>query len=711
MDKKERTEIVMKQNTQIITLSQNIIANNDDKLTQVLGFKSEVLDTAFDCETFKALATGELTNGMTETQLDELITEIQTVMRKLDAISFLRPSLQKWISCIRYYCNFDMTETRTIELKQEAGFELTVEEEEKLNGYTTKVEYVEVFEKVLDVLDNMLKIQELKKDLALGGADYAKSPAGMAVSEKIKALSADLPKNKIVKLLAEFINNVTSEQFKVSKFNNRVVFSVSLRRTDGSRYDVNSTSALAFTEQFVSQLSQNLKTPVSLMCQTLIELYDIGTRGDYLTPYDDTEENEYVERFAEHIDSQVGKGGFAAYLLYPLLYNDANVRKDLGIKRHIVVGTMASTGKSILGKFLKLFYKDVPYEIGARIETSKGGYNAPKHGWNSKIADKSIVYIDDDSADNSEREDFYKNLWAQNGLTMGTAGKERTGTFRGFCYSNANKFDSSISEHEQVSKRVYVFVLNKLFSSTFNRDDSNAFYSMESRNPQISRDAVINYLNKHREDAVNWLINYKQPEDVVNNSIARGTTEYDLIVIILKLLAKVTADNKEGTTPWVPINHIKSIFGSYVGEHKLTGKLIESLGNGKYFKTNSPFMLTKRVTDEEGNSETVFLVGKNHKGATPTYCVGFQSDISIDDFDKLTDEDKQELIQLFAEATESSREMTLANGSVLTPEKLQAVLSVNVATDKDAARELIKSFISAISTDEEMMNELKSLIK
>lgn len=700
----------MEKNTQIITLSKNIINNNDDKLTQVLGFKSEVLDTAFNCETFKALATGELTNGMTETQLDELITEIKTVMRKLDAISFLRPSLQKWISCIRYYCNFDMTETRTIELKQEAGFELTVEEEEKLNGYTTKVEYVEIFEKVLDVLDNMLKIQELKKDLAQGGADFAKSEAGLAVSEKIKALSLDLPKNKVVKLLAEFINNVTNEQFKVSKFNNRVVFSVNLRRTDGSRYEINSTSALAFTEQFVSQISQNLKTPVSLMCQTLIELYDIGTRGDYLTPYDDMDENEYVERFAEHIDSQVGKGGFAAYLLYPLLYNDANVRKDLGIKRHIVVGTMASTGKSILGKFLKLFYKDVPYEIGARIETSKGGYNATKHSWNGKIVDKSIVYIDDDSADNSEREDFYKNLWAQNGLTTGTSGKEKTGTFRGFCYSNANKFDSSISEHEQVSKRVYVFVLNKLFSSTFNRDDANVFYSMESRNPKITRDAVINYLNKHREDAINWLVNYKQPEDVVNDSISRGTTEYDLIVIILKLLAQVTADNKEGTTPWIPINHIKSIFGTYVGDQKLTGKFIESLGNGKYFKTNSPYVAMRRVkADEEGNTETVFLIGKNYAGAAPTYCVGFQSDISIDDFDKLTDDDKQELIQLFAEATESSREMA-APGSVLTPEKIQAILSVNMATDKDATLDLLKSIISVVSTNEEMMNELKSLI-
>ena len=700
----------MKKYTQIKTLAQNIITNNDDKLSSTLDFKSEVLNAAFDCETFEALANGELINGISELQLDELITEIKTVMRKLDAVSLLCPSLKKWISCIRNYCNFDMKEIRKIEARQLAGLELSIEEEEKLQGFTTKVDYVETFNNVLTSLDNMLEIQELKKDLARGGADYAKSAPGIAVSEKIKTLSADLPKSKTVKYLVEFINNVTNEQFTVSKFNNRVVFSVILRRTDTSMYEINSTSALAFTEQFTSQLPQNLKTPISMMAQTLIELYDIGTRGDYLTPYDDADENEYVERFAEHIDSQVGKGGFAAYLLYPILYNDPAIRKDLGIKRHIVVGTMASTGKSILGKFLKLFYKDVPYEIGARIETSKGGYNAPKHGWNATIVDKSIVYIDDDSADNSEREDFYKNLWAQNGLTMGTAGKERTGTFRGFCYSNANKFDSSISEHEQVSKRVYVFVLNKLFSSMFSRDDSNVFYSMESRNPQITRDAVINYLNKHREDAINWLINYKQPEDVVNNSIARGTTEYDLIVIILKLLAKVTADNKAGTTPWVPINHIKAIFGSYVGDQKLTGKFIESLGHGKYFKTNSPFMLAKRVTDEDGNSETVFLVGKNHKGATPTYCVGFQSDISIDDFDKLTDEDKQELIQLFAEATESSREMT-PSGTSLTPEKLGAIVSINVATDKDAARELIKSFISAISTDEEMMNELKSLIK
>ena len=700
----------MEKNTQIITLAQNIIANNDDKLTQDLGFKSEVLDAAFNCNTFEALANGELTHGMNETQLDELITEIKTVMRKLDAVSLLRPSLQKWISCIRNYCTFDMQEIRTLEARQLAGLELSIYEEEKLHGFTTKVDYVETFNNVLSVLGDMLKIQELKKALAKGGPDYAKSEPGLAIAEQIKSLSTNLPTSKTVKFLAEFVDNVTKEQFTVSKFNNRVVFSVNLRRTDGSMYEINSTSALAFTEQFTSQLPQNLKTPLSLMAQTLIELYDIGTRGDYLTPYDDVYESEYVERFAEHIDSQVGKGGFAAYLLYPILYNDPTVRKDLGIKRHVVVGTMASTGKSILGKFLKLFYKDVPYEIGARIETSKGGYNAPKHGWNAAIVDKSIVYIDDDSADNSEREDFYKNLWSQNGLTMGTAGKERTGTFRGFCYSNANKFDSSISEHEQVSKRVYVFVLNKLFSSTFNRDDSNVFYGMESRNSEITRDAIINYLNKHREDAINWLVNYKQPEDVVNDSISRGTTEYDLIVIILKLLAQVTADNKEGTTPWIPINHIKSIFGAYVGDQKLTGKFIESLGNGKYFKTNSPYVAMRRVkADEEGNTETVFLIGKNYAGAAPTYCVGFQSDISIDDFDKLTDDDKQELIQLFAEATESSREM-VAPGSVLTPEKLQAVLSVNVATDKDAAREIIKSVISAVSADEEMMNELKSLI-
>ena len=56
-----------------------------------------------------------------------------------------------------------------------------------------------------------------------------------------------------------------------------------------------------------------------------------------------------------------------------------------------------------------------------------------------------------------------------------------------------------------------------------------------------------------------------------------------------------------------------------------------------------------------------------------------------------------------------AREMA-APGSVLTPEKIQAILSVNMATDEDAAFEIIKSVISAVSTNEKMMNELKSLI-
>lgn len=710
----------MEKQQQITTLAQNIIDNNDDKLATSFGFHSEALDARFNSETFKALAAGELTNGMSETKLDELIDEIQAVIRKLDATSYLRPNIKKWMLCIREYCDFDMEESRNLELKEASGQTLTDEEKAIVGKFTTKESYVETFEKMLDILNSQLKIDELKAELKRNGSEYKDTLAGMAVSEKINELIADsLPKgNKTAKFLAEFVTNVTNEQFTVSKFNNKIVFSVHLRNPDGSPYEINSTAALAFTEQFTSLLPQNLKTPISHMAQTLVEIYDIGNRGDYLTPFDNTDKNEYVERFAEHFDSQVGKGGFAAYMLYPLLYNDQEVRKNLGIKRHILVGTMASTGKSILGKFLKLFYKDLPQEIKQRDETSKNGYTGAKHSWNSQIIGKSIVYIDDDSDDKIDRADFYKNLWGKNGLTVGNAGKEQHATFTGFCYSNANRFDDSISTQEQVAKRIYIFMLNKLFTDSFTQEESSVFYNIENHTSPITRDSVINYLNEHVDDAINWLINYKQPEDIANAGIGKGTSEYDLIFLILKLVAKVKADNEESTTPWVPLAMVKGIFGGYVDNSRLTGKFVESIGNGRYFKSSSPHIARKRITVGDGDNaanEEIIQVGKNYPGARPEYCITLKPGITLDDFDKLTDEDRQELTQLFEEADNEAAQNNAAAGgtgsqSMLTPEKLWAILSVNMVTDEESTIELLKSVASVVSTNEKMMNELKSLI-
>lgn len=710
----------MEKQQQIITLTQNIIDNNDDKLATSFGFHSSVLDARFNRETFGALANGELTQGMNETKLDELIDEIQSVIRKLDASSFLRPNKKKWISCIREYCNFDMEESRDLDLKLASGQTLSDDEKAKLGKFTTKKSYVEIFEKMLDILDLKSEIEELKIKYNQYDDEEKKSTVGKALAESIKERESALPTasktaGKTVKFLVEFVTNVTEEQFTVSKFNNKVVFSVHLRKTDGSPYEINSTSALAFTEQFTSLLPQNLKTPIAHMAQTLIEIYDIGNRGDYLTPFNNTDINEYVERFAEHIDSQIGGGGFAAYMLYPLLYNDPEVRKNLGIKRHILVGTMASTGKTILGKFLKLFYKDLPFDISTRQETTGKGYTGGKNRWNEQIIGESIVYIDDDTADNVDvidRADFYKNLWGKNGLTVGASGKETNATFTGYCYSNANRFDASLSTQEQVSKRVYIFMLNKLFKDSFAPTESSIFYNMGTPSSPITRDSVINYLNEHIDDAINWLVNYTQPEGVTNAGIGEGTSEYDLIVLILNLIAKVTADNKEGVTPWVPLNHIKAVFGAYVDNTKITGKSIAALGNGKYFKSGTSLIAQKRITVGDA-TEIAYLVGK-HPGASTVYCITLQPDITLDDFDNLTDKDRQELTQLFDEANNEAAQNEAAGGagsqSMLTPDKIQAILSVNVATDKDAAREIIKSVISAVSSDEEMMNELKSLI-
>ncbi len=47
---------------------------------------------------------------------------------------------------------------------------------------------------------------------------------------------------------------------------------------------------------------------------------------------------------------------------------------------------------------------------------------------------------------------------------------------------------------------------------------------------------------------------------------------------------------------------------------------------------------------------------------------------------------------------------------MLTPEKLQAILSVNMVTDEESTIELLKAVASVVSTNEKMMNELKSLI-
>ena len=672
----------------ILEQSKDFINTNDYKLLEPYRAKTLGLDVVLSRDILENIET-QLTQ-MTDEDVLALANDFSDIKRRLDAVGFLRPSLTTWKNAIRDYINTDMEEIYAIQNRKAAGVSLTEAERMKLSAISAEPEVVDVLKQVIKQLENLEKIENLIRERKQKTLDDKER---LVIDTRIGLLEADLPKDKAVAKMVKFVQNVVAHQVRVSRFDNETVFAYQYMNNKQRLCDVNSTNIREFVQFFTGTVDQRLAKRVLNSAATIVSIYPVGDRGGYLVPLDPTKRSHHVEEFAKFIDAQVGFGGFAAYMLYPILYTSM----DLGIKRHIVVGTEPSTGKSILGNFLNLLYKGLPFVIGPRTEQSQSGYNATKHNWNKQIIDKPIVYIDDDAGDHMNREDFYKNLWMKNGITTGSGGREENNTFFGFCYSNTNTFDKSIGELEQVSKRVYVFNLVTKFNEVFKeKGASSVFYEMDTPNSQIDRDHLVNYLLDHVNDAASWLMNYVQPEAVA--SVNKRSEEYNMVAFILAKFKENLHYNKELNpntlvkNPWIPVEEIKKQF-SFAITHKTIMQL-----HGGAFKVAGKLGEYAAVGANTGKT-----YWKHGKSATSVQmqCITFADGVTFDDFADIDTEDIEAQTNIDEGATET------------TPYDLEQVLSILAfkQTEPEYLEKIMDKILDLKKGDAEFIGKISEKIQ
>ena len=291
--------------------------------------------------------------------------------------------------------------------------------------------------------------------------------------------------------------------FDVVQFKGHYVYSFNFRSAGNKFEIVRSTKLGRFVDWFHTFSDEGRSWFVgSHIIKALLEHYPITIADSVFEADDKTVKSEAIELFAKGIDAQAGKGAFAAYLLYPKLYDEAS----FGPKRTLVAGFRSMTGKSMLIKLAESLYGSLTLRIGV---LPTGTSVRSRVGWNGYMENSVICFCDMDDGRSSQA-DFYQTVHKPNGLQLTTKrnGVAACTQFKGYLYVNVNGFDFYFKKRA-VQDCLYFFHLMMPVDDYMPKE-----YVNELNGYRITSniDALINYLNAHEEDARAWLSNYETPD-------------------------------------------------------------------------------------------------------------------------------------------------------------------------------------------------------
>ena len=392
-------------------------------------------------------------------------------------------------------------------------------------------------------------------------------------------------------------------EYSVLKFNDKQIFAFE-KRLHGNRKERFSSMIISkFVGQFVS-CDSRIAFAVYEIVSAVLNEYPLGETGDIFKAEDETVRSEAIELFAKVIDAQAGKGAFAAYFLYPKLFKPGYVFNDKGEdifkdKRTIVVGTRSATGKSLLVKLASALYGPLTKVLMPRPTQAKNGYDVGKLQWNTVNKDVVIGLIDDDEGrkgDNASQEDFYKNVYDENALHI-YKGRNIEGftTFEGNFYANLNSMETSFKKLE-VSRRVYFLHLVVFAKMYLTGEQLN---ELASYNADSNADALINYLNAHEEDAIQWFRDYEKKYEP--RHLYSGETDSDIEAkqqeamtkaAILKFIEERIAETKHGRIL------LSTVASAFAGSAKVTMSYVNEISEGYYV------CKPMRIKDGSGSSST-----------------------------------------------------------------------------------------------------------
>lgn len=599
----------------------------------------------------------QLVGGAMETtgdNLDAWHTNMIDARDRIDAMGDINLQLPLLIKTVSDLLSMDQELLSTAKTKAKYGTPMTEAEEKALRMVNITQAERDTLTNVINELRRLETIRNTKATLANldskrveAMAQYGAKSLEYATARKtyedhqarLDALEAELPKGKSTALICRIVNAMCSTTLHVSSYGGRNVYSYTRTAPDGSVETYSSTEARTWCHSWAHIPLNATTDSIVAGVMLLLSLYPVTKRGDTMAQANKTATCDYIDKFADLIDDQNGKGAFGAYLLYPWLYTgNKDLAIRLGLRRQFVVGLLPSTGKSILGKFLQLLYSGMVTAVGPRTEATASGYAGARNAWNSKVWQSAIVYVDDDSADvatyNSSRKEYYKNLYDVNAMTIGKSGREQQVTFGGIAYGNVNTYDPSLLDAPEVQKRVYILHLTTQFGERFDLSDAGIYHSMLSADSIVSRDALVNYLTEHMEDAVHWLMNYEQPAEINNKYAQAGTEVYNVMAYIVSRLEETKAYNQD-KTPMIPLEEVKKQFGGYCNGQRLSQSMIQSLPGNRFAVRSSSYEYER---NQDGTISDRIILGK-----TPTsrkaQMVHYAPGVTVNDFGDLRPED------------------------------------------------------------------------
>ena len=188
--------------------------------------------------------------------------------------------------------------------------------------------------------------------------------------------------------------------------------------------------------------------------------------------------NEVLERFINVIESQTYKGVWSDIMRYPF-DNRAN-----GIRKHLLIGFAASTGKSIILEALGTLYENSAIFQPNREDNS---FNAAN--WNADVIDKFVTLIDDDNPDSPVTEDYIKNFMSNNmPLSLARGGGKRWKQLYDGSSVVASNTPLKWMSKVQNSKRIILIKLDQSIDEMFTKDELNELHSLKP-------DSILNYVN------------------------------------------------------------------------------------------------------------------------------------------------------------------------------------------------------------------------
>lgn len=603
-------------------------------------------------ENLQALAGGDM--SITGGDHGVWLTNMIDARDKVDAMGEINLQLPVLVKTVSDLLAMDQDLIATARTKAQYGTPMTEAETKAYQMVNITPAQRDTLSAVINELRRLENIHNVKATLATLDAKRVTTMAQHGVDSpeyvtakatyddykaRLEAMENELPKGKSTATICKIVNAMCSTTLKVSTYGGHHVYSYTLTTPNGSTETHTSTDAKEWCRIWahvpVNATTETIVDGVTL----LMSLYPTGKRGDTMAQADKSARCDYIDRFSDLIDEQNGKGAFSAYLLYPWLYNSNQaLATRLGLRRQWVVGLLPSTGKSILGKFLQLLYGGLVTSVGPRTEATASGYAGGKNSWNTKVWQSAIVYVDDDSADvgtyQTSRKEYYKNLYDENAMTIGRAGREQQVTFRGVAYGNVNNYDASLMDAPEVQKRVYILHLTTPFGDRFDLSDAGIYHSMLSADSIINRDALINYLINHMDEAIKWLKEYEQPAEINNKYAHAGTEVYNVMAYIVSRLEETKAYNQD-KTPMIPLEEVKKQFGGYCNGQRLSQSMIQSLPGNRFAVRSSSYEYER---NQDGTLSDRIILGK-----TPTsrkaQMVHYAPGVTVNDFGDLRPED------------------------------------------------------------------------